>query len=145
MSLHIEEEKTGNRKSLYWQLQIMREPIRQPRNRLAESQDNLIDSLRAQEENPTMSPNTLTSYLLDSHLPDSKIAPLENTVQELRNELAKSQRAANEQRDTLNEMIRSLRADLRAQETSSSAFFFSFVCSRFLDSLSVTPIPQTKK
>ncbi|KAI9571794.1 hypothetical protein HD554DRAFT_2074187 [Boletus coccyginus] len=81
---------------------ITQETIRKPRNQLAESQDNLIKSLRAQEENS-----------------NSKIAALEKMVRELRNELAQSQRAGNEREDSLNEMIRSLRADFRTQETSS--------------------------
>jgi len=59
---------------------------------------------------------------------------LENIVQELRNQLAESQRAANEQKDSSNEFIRSLRADLRTQESNSSAFIvtlivFCYLCS----------------
>ena len=118
-------------------------------------------------------PQHLDSHFLDSRLPDSKIAPLKKMVQELRNELAKSQRAANEQKDGLNEIIRSLHADLHTQETSLSAFSLScwltlpwqsFCYSypsnekivilnkvvrlaglRFLNSLSVIHIPCTKK
>ncbi|KAF8548434.1 hypothetical protein OG21DRAFT_1516295 [Imleria badia] len=52
----------------------------------------------------------------------SDIADLEKTVQELRTKLAKSERAANEQKDGLKGIIRSLRADLHTQETSSSVF-----------------------
>jgi len=48
--------------------------------------------------------------------------PRETTVQELHNELAESQRADNEQKEGLSEIIRSLRADLHTQETSASAF-----------------------
>ncbi|KAI9566731.1 hypothetical protein HD554DRAFT_2174164 [Boletus coccyginus] len=68
-----------------------RETIQKLRNKLAESQYNLIESLRAQEE----------SF-------------------ELRNGLAKSQRAANEQKDSLIEIIGSLRADLHTPETNSN-------------------------
>ncbi|KAI9571641.1 hypothetical protein HD554DRAFT_2168897 [Boletus coccyginus] len=71
---------------------IMRETIQKVSNQLAGSEENLIKSLRAQEESP-----------------NSKIADLKKTVQELCNELAKSQRAANEQKDSLSE-----------QETSSN-------------------------
>ncbi|KAF8555330.1 hypothetical protein OG21DRAFT_922589 [Imleria badia] len=49
----------------------------------------------------------------------SNIADPEKPVQEPRNELAKSEHAANEQKDGLNDIIRSLRAELHTQETSS--------------------------
>jgi WD40 repeat protein len=54
---------------------------------------------------------------------NSKIAHLE-TVQELRHELVTSQRVANQKEDRLNETIRSLRADLHTQQTSTSAFIW---------------------
>ncbi|KAI9566153.1 hypothetical protein HD554DRAFT_2119826 [Boletus coccyginus] len=76
--------------------------IQRLRNQLAESQDSLTKSLRAQEE-----------------ILNSKIAPLEKTIQELCKELAKSQRATNEQNDSLNEIIRSLRASLHSQKANS--------------------------
>ena len=47
--------------------------------------------------------------------------PLERVVQELRNELARFEHAASQQKDSLNEIIRSLRADLYSQERNSSA------------------------
>lgn len=50
---------------------------------------------------------------------------LAKTVQELGNELAESQRIANEDKDNLNETIRSLHAELQIQGISSSAFIFS--------------------
>ena len=50
---------------------------------------------------------------------------LAKTVQELGNELAESQRIADEDKDNLNETIRSLRAELQLRETSSSAFIFN--------------------
>ncbi|KAF8548148.1 WD40 repeat-like protein [Imleria badia] len=64
--------------------------------------DGLIQSLRAQEENSS-----------------NNIARLEKTVQELRDELAKSERAASEQKDSLHVIMKSLRADLETQETST--------------------------
>ncbi|KAF8546701.1 hypothetical protein OG21DRAFT_1527654 [Imleria badia] len=50
----------------------------------------------------------------------SCIAPVQRTVHELRDELANSQRVANEQKDSLNDIIRSLRANLYGQKTSSN-------------------------
>ena len=47
--------------------------------------------------------------------------PFEKVVQELRNKLARFERAANQQKDSLNETITSLRADLHTQQTNSSA------------------------
>jgi len=54
---------------------------------------------------------------LHSRILDSKIAHLEKTVQEQ----AESQRAANEEKDRLNEIIKSLRAGYRTRDESSSA------------------------
>ena len=48
--------------------------------------------------------------------------PLSRVVQELRNELAKSQRTASQQKNSLNETNTSLRADLRTQKTNLGAF-----------------------
>jgi len=63
-----------------------------------------------------MPPATLTRSL-DSRLLDGKIAHLEKIVQELRDKLAESQRAANQQKDCLDETIKSL----RSLDKSSSA------------------------
>ena len=49
------------------------------------------------------------------------IAALNEAVQELRNQLAMSQRAANQEKDTLNKTINSLCADLRSYDESSGA------------------------
>jgi len=59
-------------------------------------------------------PRDSDAYFLDSRLLDSKIARLEKTNQE-------SQRAADQEKDDLNETINSLRADLRTRDKSSSA------------------------
>ncbi|KAG6379593.1 hypothetical protein JVT61DRAFT_10098 [Boletus reticuloceps] len=63
------------------------------------------ESLRAQQENS-----------------NNKIVDLEKTIQDLRNELAKSKSVANQHTDSLSETIRLLRADINAQETSSTKF-----------------------
>jgi WD40 repeat protein len=57
-----------------------------------------------------------------------KIANLEETVQELRNQLATFQYAANQEKDSFNETINSLRADLRAEKQSSGAFIATLTC-----------------
>ncbi|KAG9309642.1 hypothetical protein JVU11DRAFT_10306 [Chiua virens] len=53
------------------------------------------------------------------HPSAEQISTLENTVQELRHELADWQRTANEEQDSLDEIISSLRAILHTQETDS--------------------------
>jgi len=68
-----------------------------------------------------VSPRYTHSYFLHSRLLDSKIVPLEKTVQELRNKLTESQRAADQDKDALNKTINSLRADLQTRDESSSA------------------------
>ena len=102
--------------------------IHEPRIQLVEYQQkvheegaNFTQSLRAQEGSSSMSLR-IDAYFLYSGLLDSRIACLENTVQELLDKLAASQRTASEQKDSLNGAIRSLRADLHTQESSSSAF-----------------------
>ncbi|KAF8444928.1 hypothetical protein L210DRAFT_3054439 [Boletus edulis BED1] len=65
--------------------------------------DNLVHSLRTLEESPS-----------------SKIARLEKTIEKLHDEQAEARSAANEKIDRLNEIIRSLRANLRVQEVKSS-------------------------
>ena len=47
------------------------------------------------------------------------------TVQELRTDLANFQRKANQQKDSLCEIIRSMRADLHTEETNPSAFIIT--------------------
>jgi hypothetical protein len=47
---------------------------------------------------------------------------LEKTVQELRDQFATFQCASNQEKDSLSETINSLRADLRAEQHSPSAF-----------------------
>ena len=56
---------------------------------------------------------------------DSNIEPLKTVVQELRNELARFQRAACQQKNSLNDIIGSLPAELSSLETNSSAFIKS--------------------
>ena len=56
------------------------------------------------------------AYFPDSHLPVSKIAHLEKTVQGL----AESQSAVDQEKDHLNEAINSLRTNLRTHNESSS-------------------------
>jgi predicted RNase H-like nuclease (RuvC/YqgF family) len=65
--------------------------------------NHLIQPVRVQEESP-----------------NSDIVPLENEVQELRNELAKFECSASQQKDSSNAIIRSLRADLYSQETNTT-------------------------
>ena len=69
----------------------------------------LEESLRAQESNSSAFMRTLSRMSLTCPL-ESKISHLERIVQELRNKLADSQRAANRNTDTLNETIKSLGA-----------------------------------
>ncbi|KAG6375600.1 WD40-repeat-containing domain protein [Boletus reticuloceps] len=67
-----------------------------------QKRDNLVQSLRTLEESPS-----------------SKIACLEKSIEKLRDEQAEARRAANEKIDSLNDTIRSLRANLRVQEARS--------------------------
>ncbi|KAG9309693.1 hypothetical protein JVU11DRAFT_10366 [Chiua virens] len=53
-------------------------------------------------------------------LSNDKIASLEKTIQRLRGEVVDAQRAASKEKDSRDETIKSLRADLSAQEASSS-------------------------
>ena len=64
---------------------------------------------------------TLSRYFPDSRLLGGNIARLEKTIQELHEKLAESQRAANQEKDDLNDTINSLRADLRTRDNNSSA------------------------
>lgn len=57
----------------------------------------------------------------------SNIVRLERIVRKLRNELAESQRAANEQEDNLNVIIKLLRVGLESHETSSSTFMVALL------------------
>jgi len=61
-------------------------------------------------------PHCRDACFFDSRLLDSKIAGLEKTIQEH----AESQRAANQEKDDLNGIINSLRADLRTRDDSAS-------------------------
>jgi len=78
------------------ELEILR--VREETTRLGESEE----SLRAQEEST-----------------NNKIAYLERTIRELRDKLVRSRNAANQQKHSLNKTIKSLRADLHTQTTSS--------------------------
>lgn len=82
--------------------------------------DVLIQSLRAHEVCSGALNVALIRAPLDSCLLANSIARLKEIVQELGNELAKSQRVANEQKDSLNDITKSLRSDLRTQDTNSS-------------------------
>ena len=79
------------------------------------------ESLRAQEESPSVFICFLTRSIdVRAHL-GSKIAQLEITVQELRHELAASQRAAaaaSQREESLNEIIQSLGAKERTSSVS---------------------------
>ena len=95
-------------------------------NQKEDDLNDIITSLRAdlhtQQTNSgaffdTTPRASLTSFLLSNE----KIANLEKTVQELRNQLATLQCASNQEKDSLNETINSLRADLHAEHQSSSA------------------------
>ena len=55
-----------------------------------------------------------------SHPSDQKIATLNKVVHELRNQLATSQRTANQEKHSLNETISALRADLRTRDDCSN-------------------------
>ena len=99
--------------------------------------DGSDESLRGLEESPSAFSCSLTHFVdIRAHL-GSEIAQLEKTVQKLRRELAASQRIANEKEDKLNETIKSLRADLRTQQTSISAFIWHHSLRSFVSSTSI--------
>ncbi|KAG8214222.1 hypothetical protein J3R82DRAFT_11018 [Butyriboletus roseoflavus] len=58
-------------------------------------------------------------YLDHERSPNSRVTHLEKTIQELRDELARSRRVTDQEKDGLNDIIRLLRADLHRQQTSS--------------------------
>ena len=109
-------------------------------NQKADSLNEIITSLRAglhtQQTNSSafidiMHRASLTGFLLSMATDRKKIANLEETIQELRNQLATFQYAANQEKDSLNETINSLRADLRAEQQkqqSSSGFIATLTC-----------------
>ena len=66
-------------------------------------------------------PRAFLTHFWYPHSSNENIANLDKTVQELRDQLATFQCTSNREKDSLNETINSLRAELCAEHRSSSA------------------------
>ena len=119
------------RKALYLKTTVQEHPhelatsqrtVNQKEVSLNETITSLRENLHTVQTNSGAFADTLPCASLTSLLLSTSIEPIyihiEETVQELRNQL----NTANQEKDTLNETINSLRADLRAEQQSSGAF-----------------------
>ena len=92
---------------------------------MKETITSLYTDLHTQKTNSSTFVDTMPCvFLTDFWYPRSSnenIAKLEKTVHELRDQLATFQCTFNQEKDSLNETISSLRAELRAEHQSSSA------------------------
>ena len=107
------------------QLRQTVQELYQQKDSLNETISSLHTDLRTQEANSSTFIDTMPcAFLTDFWYPRSSndnTANLEITVQDLRDQFATLQCTSNREKDSLNETISSLRAELRAEHQSSSA------------------------